>query len=132
MSTQQLATREDIALLISLFYKKVRVDPLLGPIFNKAISDWPAHEVHLTNFWEGNLLFTKAFHGDPLKAHAEVDAQNDHSIEPLHFGVWLNLWFETIDTHFTGDIAQKAKRQARKMSTFLYLHIFEARKEKGV
>ncbi len=129
MSKSKLDDRESISRLISLFYIRVRKDDLLGPIFNKAIDDWPTHEAHLTDFWEGNLLFTKAFHGDPLAVHAKVDAANNHAIEPLHFGVWLNLWFETIDENFAGDIAQKAKRQARKMSTFLYLHIFKARKK---
>jgi hemoglobin len=129
MGTQELSSRKDIALLVSLFYQKVREDALIGPIFNAAIQDWPTHLNHLTDFWEGNLLFTKAYHGDPLAAHAKVDAANNYTIEPVHFGIWLNIWFETIDANFTGDIAQKAKRQARKMSTFLYLHIFEARKK---
>ena len=129
MNTKEISNRKDIALLVTLFYQKVREDSLLGPIFNEAIKDWPTHLDHLTDFWEGNLLFTKAYHGDPLGAHAKVDAANNNTIEPTHFGVWLNLWFETIDANFTGDIARKAKRQARKMSTFLYLHIFQARKK---
>ena len=65
--------------------------------------------------------------GDPLKAHARVDAAFNNSISELHFGLWLNLWFQTIDELFEGDYAQNAKRRARKMGTFLYLKIFEAR-----
>ena len=44
-----------------------------------------------------------------------------------HFGLWLNLCFMTIDELFEGDYAENAKRRARKMGTFLYLKIFEAR-----
>ena len=127
MPKTQLSSREDIATLVAKFYAAARQDELLGPIFNKAISNWPAHLDTITDFWEGNLLFTKAYHGDPLAAHAKMDAANNHTIDSVHFGVWLTLWFKTIDDNFTGHVAEKAKRQARKMSTFLHLHIFKMR-----
>jgi len=67
------------------------------------------------------------YQGDPLETHVEVDKQNNNSITELHFGLWLNLWFETIEELFEGDYAEQAKRRARKMGTFLYLKIFESR-----
>ena len=67
------------------------------------------------------------YHGDPIKAHVKVDSENNNSISELHFGLWLNLWFQTIDELFEGDYAENAKRRARKMGTFLYLNIFSAR-----
>ena len=51
----------------------------------------------------------------------------NNSITELHFGLWLNLQFQTIDELFEGDYAENAKRRARKMGSFLYLKIFEAR-----
>ena len=72
------------------------------------------------------FLKTK-YYGDPLKAHVKVDAIHNNSITELHFGLWLNLWFQTIDELFEGDYAENAKRRARKMGSFLYLKIFEAR-----
>jgi hemoglobin len=68
--------------------------------------------------------------GDPLKAHVKVDAGHNHSITEYDFGVWLNLWHQTIDENFEGDYARNAKRRARKMGTFLYLKIFEERPPK--
>ncbi len=44
-----------------------------------------------------------------------------------HFGEWINLWLETIDEHFAGELANRAKNNARKMASHLYLNIFEAR-----
>jgi hemoglobin len=41
----------------------------------------------------------------------------------------MNLWFETIDELFEGEYALKAKQKARKMSTFLYLNIFQSRQQ---
>jgi hemoglobin len=112
---------------VTSFYEKVRKDALLGPIFNGKIKDWDEHHERLTTFWESSLFFKTRYYGNPLAAHVEVDRDNDNKITELHFGVWLNLWFETIDEIFEGEYAENAKLRARKMGTFLYLKIFEAR-----
>jgi len=126
-----IQTREDVHLLVSSFYKKVRADKILGPFFNDVIKDWDAHLERLTSFWETSLFMSRKlehkYHGDPLEAHVKVDKENNSSITELHFGLWLNLWFATIEERFEGDIAENAKRRARKMGSFLYLKIFEAR-----
>lgn len=127
MNTKDIKNRQDVFLLVSKFYEKVRKDEVLGPFFNETIKDWDAHLEHLTTFWESSLFLKTMFHGDPLEAHVKVDKAHDHSITELHFGLWLNLWFQTIDELFEGDYAENAKRRARKMGTFLYLKIFEAR-----
>ncbi|KEZ92746.1 MULTISPECIES: group III truncated hemoglobin [Nonlabens] len=127
-STSLLNSREQIALLVNEFYKKVRKNEHLGPIFNSVINDWPAHLNHLTDFWDTSLLRAKSYHGNPIEKHQEVDTAVNHSIEMEHFGIWLQLWFDTIDNYFHGEIAQLAKNRARNMSTFIFLKIFEARK----
>ena len=124
---KEIENREDIFQLVSTFYAKVQKDPLLGPIFNTAIQDWNAHLEHLTNFWESNLFFKKTYTGNPLEKHVEVDKKNNNEINEMHFGVWLNLWFETVDAMFIGERAQLAKNRARNMGTFIHLKIFEAR-----
>jgi len=48
-------------------------------------------------------------------------------INPLHFGLWLNLWFETLDELYEGEVVAIAKNRARKMSTMLTLKIFAGR-----
>lgn len=129
---KDIQTRDDLFLLVSSFYKKVRQDTVLGPFFNNVITNWEAHLQHLTTFWESSLFMTrkleKKYYGNPLEAHVKVDTKNDNNITELHFGLWLNLWFQTIDELFKGEYAEKAKRRARKMGSFLYLKIFEARK----
>ncbi len=127
MKKNDITTREDIAILVTSFYQKVRANQDIGTFFNETITDWPAHIDRLTDFWETNLLFVRKYKGNPFEVHAKVDATFDNSLEQEHFGIWLNLWFETIDSLFTGDNAQTAKRRARKMSSFMYLKIFESR-----
>jgi hemoglobin len=84
----------------------------------------------LTDFWETQLFFVSKFKGNPSLKHQMVDAQNNHSIDSIHFGVWLNHWFETLDTFFIGDRAELAKARARNLGTHLYLEIFKARPKK--
>lgn len=124
---QDIKTRDDVFLLVSSFYVKVRKDAVLGPFFNNVITDWDAHIHRLTDFWESSLFLKTKYLGNPLAVHVKVDQENNNSISELHFGLWLNLWFETIDELFMGDYADNAKQRARKMGTFLYLNIFQAR-----
>ena len=120
---KSIETRDDISLLVNSFYGKIRKDELLGPIFNSHIPEekWPEHLSKLTDFWETNLFGVPRFKGSPTQKHIAVDKNMDHTIEQKHFGKWVQLWFETIDEHFEGDIAEKAKQAARKMSTGQYL-----------
>ncbi|GAA3618336.1 group III truncated hemoglobin [Flavivirga jejuensis] len=131
MAKQDIKTRDDVFLLVSSFYNKVRKDTVLAPFFNNVIKDWDTHLERLTTFWESSLFMTRKLEqkylGNPLEAHIKVDKESNHSISELHFGLWMNLWFETVDELFEGNYADNAKRRARKMSTFLYLKIFEAR-----
>ena len=128
MNKKDIKTRDDVYLLVTSFYKKVRADATLGPFFNTTVQDWEAHYELLTTFWESSLFLNTKYTGDPLKAHIQVDRVNHHAITELHFGIWLNLWYQTLDELFCGDYTENAKRRARKMGTFIYLKIFEARK----
>ncbi len=134
MSKKEIKSREDVSLLVNTFYSKVQRDELLGPIFNKIITDWKTHLELLTDFWETNLFFERKYFGNPLHTHIEVDKKTHGTINELHFGTWINLWIQTIDELFEGDAAQTAKNRARNMGTFIHLNIFDARKkdaEKG-
>lgn len=128
---REITTREDVMLLVRTFYEKVQKDTLLGPIFNAAIPNWEEHYERLTDFWETNLFFRKKYKGNPMQKHIDVDRDNNGSINEMHFGVWLNLWFETLDQLFEGEAAQIAKNRARNMGTFIHLKIFEARTQRN-
>lgn len=124
---EDLKNREDINKLVLSFYGKIRENEEIGYFFNNSIQDWDAHLEKLTDFWESNLFFTGNFHGNPAVAHVKVDMENNHSISQYHFGIWLNLWFQTIDELFEGEMAQRLKDNARKMSTHLFMRIYQNR-----
>lgn len=131
MELHDICSRQDVFNLVITFYAKVRDDELLGPIFNGNISDWDEHFVKLTDFWESNLFFQKKYQGDPLEKHIEVDRNEKGKINEMHFGVWLNLWYQTIDELFVGETANIAKNRARNMGTYIHLSIFGARQNTG-
>lgn len=128
---KQIETRVDVSFLVRSFYAKIRKDSQLGSIFNDAIDDWEPHLEKLTDFWEGNLFFfTKTkYSGDPKIAHNALDTKLGNTLNMNHFGHWINLWLETIDEHFIGETADRAKMIARKMASFLFLKIVENRNE---
>ncbi len=124
---RDINSREDIHLLVSSFYVKVRTHLVLGPFFNDTIKNWDDHLERLTTFWESSIFLKTRYKGDPIKAHIDVDNTHDNTITEQHFGLWLNLWIKTIDELFKGDYAENAKQRARKMGTFIHLKLFEAR-----
>ncbi len=127
MAKQDIKDRNDVYRLVSTFYDTVRNDKTRGPFFNNSIKDWDAHLEHLTTFWESSLFLKTKYSGDPLQTHIDLDKRFNHSISEMHFGIWLNLWIKAVNALFEGDYAENAKHRARKMRTFIFLKMFEAR-----
>ena len=108
---KEIENLEDIKLLVNGFYDSVRKDELLSPIFNKIIVDkWPEHLEKMYRFWQSILLEEYTYSGNPFLAPANL------SICEIHFKRWLNLFYETLDSSFEGEIAEKAKLQGEQMS----------------
>ncbi|MBL0735681.1 group III truncated hemoglobin [Flavobacterium sp. GN10] len=128
---KQIENRADVSFLVHQFYTKIRADKEIGFYFNEMISDWDAHLEKLTDFWETNLFGVRKYKGNPHAVHNEVDAHFDEKITTNEFGIWLNHWFQTIDEHFEGENAETLKRRARKMSTFLYMSMFQHRQKES-
>ncbi len=125
-----IKSRADISHLVHTFYAKVRKKDGLSHFFNQMIVGEKAWEIHLeklTDFWETQLLMARSFSGNPMAAHIKVDRTFDESIEMKHFGLWLNLWYETIDELFEGQVAQLAKNKARNMSHFIFMEMYKNR-----
>jgi hemoglobin len=128
MEKNDISSRADLFLLVSTFYHKVKAHEVLGPFFNTTITDWDAHIETLVTFWESSLFLKTRYTGNPVATHIFVDKKAKTPITAAHFGLWLNLWVETVDALFIGDIAENAKHRARKMATYINLKLFEARR----
>ena len=76
--------------LVHAFYARVRRDPALGPIFNRAVRDWDAHLAKLCDFWSSVMLMTGRFKGAPVAVHAQLP-----DIHATLFARWLQLFRQT-------------------------------------
>ena len=129
MSGKFIENRVDVSKLVRTFYSKVRMNAHLGPIFNEIVKDWELHLEHLTDFWEMVLLQSGPGAGkfNPIPVHKEVDDQTGNHLSEVHFNNWLELWFETLDEYFKGEVAEHAKAHAEKMAYILFFKIREGR-----
>lgn len=110
-----LDNRNDIETMVHRFYGKVRVDPLLGPLFNDVAQvDWPEHLDKLTAFWSRALLGEPGYVGNPFRAHVQIHDQQCFTRN--HFDRWLRLFHDTIDAHWAGPYAEGAKEMARRVA----------------
>jgi hemoglobin len=104
-----ILSREDITLLVSEFYKKVRNNAQLAPHFIHV--DWPHHTPLIIDFWNMILLGDPKYKGNPLVKHLPM------KLTPADFNQWLRLFTETIDEQFTGEKAEEAKQRAMNIAT---------------
>ncbi|WP_299249677.1 group III truncated hemoglobin [uncultured Cytophaga sp.] len=122
MNAKEIINLADIKLLVDDFYDKVKIDPLLGPVFNGVLKDhWPEHMEKLYRFWQTILLEEHTYHGSPFVPHAQLP------IEKKHFDRWIKLFEETVDDHFIGEKATEAKWRANKMAEMFQYRIEQNR-----
>ena len=119
---KDIKNREDVSLLVNVFYDRIRENELLGPIFNLHIKEeqWPDHLEKLTDFWVTALFGIVCFKGNPTIAHKTVDYNLNHTIAQYHFEQWVSLWHSSIDSLFEGQLANRAKKTSENMARGQY------------
>lgn len=115
-------SEESLGALVDAFYAKVRRDPLIGPVFDRAIDDWPEHLEKLQAFWSSVMLTSGRYKGRPLPAHV----RHADAISPASFERWLALWGETteelLDPASAAAMQDKAARIAESLSLGISFH----------
>ncbi|MFI4896774.1 MAG: group III truncated hemoglobin [Phycisphaerales bacterium JB059] len=106
----------EIARLVERFYEVARLDPDLGPIFERHVADWDRHLATMRDFWSAAVYRTGRYSGRPLEVHRRVG-----EIREEHFPRWLRLWERTVDevvrSEARGPLKVFAARMASAMST---------------
>ncbi len=119
---RDLATGSDIELLVNSFYDLVQKDELLAPVFIEiAAVDWIDHLPKMYQFWETLLLDKIGYLGSPVAEHVRLS-----KITPMikyHFDRWLDLWFTTVESNFSGPLADKARDRADYMAMLMQYKI---------
>lgn len=110
---------DDLKHVVEAFYTRIRADPLLGPIFNGAIHDWPEHLDNLQAFWSSVMLTSGRYKGQPMVAHARHAA----AITPEAFARWLELWRITTDELVPSEAAAALQEKASRIAESIALGI---------
>lgn len=117
-----ISERTDIELLVNSFYEKVKTDETIGYIFTEvAAVRWEKHLPKMYSFWETVLLGKMSFKGNPMETHIQLSEKTP--MQPRHFERWLALWNETVEEHFTGEIATDAKKRGKNIAGLMLFKI---------
>src|SRR6187200_1574293 len=63
-----------IECLVDEFYKRIRLDQELAPIFNRAIpGDWDPHLATMREFWSSVMMTSGRYKGNPVAKLLKID-----------------------------------------------------------
>ncbi len=115
-------TPEEIDDMVAGFYARIRAHPELGPIFDKYITDWPAHEARIARFWRNAILFERGYDGRPQQVHMARPEVMGH-----HFPIWLDLFEQTAYDILPDDTARAWTHLARRIGAGMKMGIEQVR-----
>lgn len=81
----RIGGRDGIRNLLTVFYAACGEDPVVGPVFNAAISDWEHHIDHVADFWSTQT-------GGPALYPGGMGRHIRLGLGPEHFAAWLAIW----------------------------------------
>ena len=119
ITAREAVSEEALGRLVERFYAKVRRDEALGPIFNRAIHDWPEHLEKLKAFWSSVMLTSGRYKGQPMPAHVRHESR----ITPAAFERWLALWREATEEVLPPPAAAAMQEKAARIAESLSLGI---------
>jgi hemoglobin len=107
--------------LVRGFYAKVRMDALIGPVFEARINDWEPHLLRMCAFWSSVMLMSGLYHGRPMAIHEPLP------IDAHHFDRWLALFEESARELCPPAAAERFVERARRIAESLELGIAGSR-----
>jgi hemoglobin len=104
------ADERAISACVRRFYAMATEDSVLGPIFVRAIKDWPQHFRHMDDFWSRILLETTRYRRDPFTPHHGLGLQD------AHFDRWRDLFQAAAQETLNEPLRERAIAAAGQMS----------------
>lgn len=116
-------TENSIKKLVYDFYRKVRADVELAPVFDNVIGvtdeEWEEHLDKMVDFWSSVMLTTGKYHGNPLQKHRDIP-----SFDIKLFDRWLELFVETVKEIHSGPAEDEYIEKSRRIAESLKLGIY--------
>jgi hemoglobin len=126
---KDIENRDDIYLLVKVFYVKLMNDDLMRHFFIDFID--PEHlETHLqtlVDFWDNILFFSGGYRKNAMAPHLKLNQEKPFRKE--HFKGWLSMFNASVDELFQGEIAHAAKSRAQSIATVMEIKISEQNNE---
>lgn len=117
-----IQNRADIRKLVTAFYERLLKEEDFKHIFLEVMQvNMLAHIDTLMDFWESTLFQAGKYQGNTIEAHLEV--HHRHRLNAVHFSKWLEIFNETVNELFEGNIATQAKQKASTLATIIRLKI---------
>jgi hemoglobin len=111
---------EAIQLLVYRFYEQVRLDPVLGPVFNPLLEGkWDSHLPRMVDFWSSVLLRSASFQGNVYGTHMALTG-----ISEQHFRHWLSLFRDCVLSLFSDPAAAEILVVADRIAASLQFGFF--------
>jgi truncated hemoglobin YjbI len=104
-------TEDELGALVREFYRHAGVDPLIGPIFARAIHKWDEHHQVVQDFWSRTLLRTARYSGNPFGPHRGLN------LTPEHFDRWIEVFAAAARKVLQPSAAERAIAKVEHMST---------------
>lgn len=118
LATQIHVTEPELERLVKEFYALAGADPVIGPVFARAIPNWDEHFQVVQDFWSRALLGTGRYSGTPFSAHIAL------KLKPEHFTRWVALFSETARRVLEPAAADRAIAKVEHMSTCFQAGLF--------
>ena len=126
---KDIENRDDIYLLVKMFYVKLLNDDVMHHFFEHFT--YPIHlEEHLqilVNFWDNILFYSGTYKKNAMQPHIDLQAIKPFQVQ--HFQHWLLHFKNTVDEHFVGENAHAAKSRAISIATVMQIKISEINKQ---
>jgi len=111
MKKPDLDSPQTIRQLVDRFYACLLADKKLAPIFlDVAEVDLELHKPLICQYWEKLLLGSDEYQRHTMNIHRLVDQRQ--KLEAADFEAWLSYYVATVDSHFAGPKADRAKHLA--------------------
>lgn len=119
---KDIADKDDVKKLVDRFYQKVVADDQIGFIFKNTLeSRLQAHMPTMYGFWDSVLFSTGEYRGNLMLVHIALHKKQNLTTD--HFNRWIQLWNQSIDELYAGDIADLAKQKAMSMKQLMLYKI---------
>jgi len=105
--------------IVHTFYDKVRVHPVLAPVFNKAIKDWDPHLATMVNFWSSVMNTSGRYKGQPMPKHMALKG-----VTPSHFTIWLALFKGTVSELCSPEVTARFVEKSEMIAKSFQLGMF--------